>query len=87
MKIKLLSDNGMEQNNFMISQLLGVEWNWELEDMGWTTERAEWIDNHCELETQLIYTNWSDFRANGREVYQLGVESNTESHYYLILDI
>jgi hypothetical protein len=55
--------------------------------MGNTEERAEWIDNHCELETQLIYTNWSDWRTNGREVYQLGVESNTENHYYLILDI
>jgi hypothetical protein len=33
MKIKLLSDNGLEESNFKISQLLGVEWNWELEDM------------------------------------------------------
>ena len=87
MKIKLLSDNGLEESNFKISQLLGVEWNWELEDMGWTTERAEWIENHCELETQLIYTNWDGYKTNWREVYQLGTKSDEECHYYLILDI
>lgn len=86
MKIKLLAFNGLEESNIEITDLLWIEWNWELYDMTSTTDRLDRIKEHSKLPVELVYTNWGKEYINWKEVYKLWVESDTDSHYYLILE-
>lgn len=86
MKVRMLTNLWVELTDFAISETLGVEWNWELEDMGNTTEREEWIKKHCDIEAELIYTNWDKTNIHWKEVYRLWKVNEVEWYNYLILE-